>query len=108
MGLSYKRIVKQSKHQFIMKSLFYFLFGIVCALFSFAVLFADYSATIMDDFYLELLHNVYEQEYYYFNIIVSTLFISFVMVWGYNLGSGTKEKERLIANEHTKENTETP
>ena len=89
-----------------MKSLFYFLFGVVCMLFAFAFTFDVYSINFVEDFYLDLLHTVYEQEYRYFNILVSSLFVSFLMVWVYNLGSGSKQKERLITNKHVKENTE--
>lgn len=73
-----------------MKSLFYFLFGIIIALYAFVILFDLYAPIYLDDYYLDILYTKYAKEWYYGNIIMCSISLFFVLVWVYTLGKGTK------------------
>lgn len=82
-----------------MKSLFYYLFGIMTALYAFVILFDLCAPVYLDDYYMDMLMQNYAQEWYYTNISVSAITIFFVLVWVYNMGRGTShEKEPLLIN----------
>ena len=83
-----------------MKSLFYYLFGIMTVLYAFIVLFDLYAPVFLDDYYIDTLVQNYAQEWYYTNLTVSAVTIFFVIVWIYNLGRGTnhEKKEPLLIN----------
>ena len=83
-----------------MKSLFYYLFGIMTALYAFVILFDLYAPIYLDDHYLDILYTKYAKEWYYGNIIVSSISLFFTLVWVYILGKGTnhEKKEPLLIN----------
>lgn len=83
-----------------MKSLFYYLFGIMTALYAFVILFDLYAPVYLDDYYMDMLMQNYAQEWYCTNISVSAITIFFVLVWVYNMGRGTshEKKEPLLTN----------
>ena len=87
-----------------MKSLFYYLFGIMTALYAFVILFDLYAPVYLDDYYMDMLVQNYAQEWYYANFAVSVITIFFVLVWVYNMGRGTnhEKKEPLLINKEEK------
>lgn len=87
-----------------MKPLFYYLFGIMTALYAFVILFDLCAPIYLDDYYMDALVQNYAQEWYYTNIGVSAVSIFFVLVWIYNLGRGTnhEKKEPLLINKEEK------
>ena len=84
-----------------MKSLFYFLFGIILALYAFIILFDLYGPIYLDDYYMDKLTVNYATEWYYANISVSIISILFSIIWIYNLGKSTnhEKKEPLLTKE---------
>lgn len=87
-----------------MKSLFYYLFGIMTALYAFVILFDLYAPVYLDDYYMDMLVQNYAQEWYYTNLTVSAVTIFFTIVWIYNLGRGTNhEKEPLLTKKEENE-----
>ena len=88
-----------------MKSLFYFLFGIMIALYAFVILFDLYAPVYLDDYYMDKLAVDYATEWYYTNISISIISILFSIIWIYNLGKGAnhEKKEPLLINKE-KEN----
>lgn len=86
-----------------MKSLFYYLFGIMTALYAFVILFDLCAPVYLDDYYMDMLVQNYAQEWYYTNLTVSAVTIFFTIVWIYNLGRGTNyRKEPLLINKEEK------
>lgn len=83
-----------------MKSLFYFLFGIIVALYAFMVLFDVCGPIYLDDYYIDKLIVNYSNEWYYTNLSISAITLFFTIVWIYNLGKGTnhEKKEPLLTN----------
>ena len=82
-----------------MKPLFYYLFGIITALYAFVILFDLCAPVYLDNYYMDMLMQSYAQEWYYTNLAVSAITIFFVLVWVYNMGRGTNhEKEPLLTN----------
>lgn len=83
-----------------MKPLFYYLFGIMTALYAFVILFDLYAPVYLDDYYMDMLVQNYAQEWYYTNLAVSAVAIFFTIVWIYNLGRDTnhEKKEPLLIN----------
>lgn len=80
-----------------MKPLFYYLFGIITALYAFVILFDLYSPIYLDDYYLDILYTKYAKEWYYGNIIVSSISLFFTLIWVYMLGKNTnREKEKPL------------
>ena len=80
-----------------MKQLFYFLFGIIIALYAFMVCFDLYAPIYLDDVYLDMLYTNYAKEWYYTNIGISSVAILMVAIWIFNLGKDSnKEKEPLL------------
>lgn len=77
-----------------MKQLFYFLFGITIALYAFMICFDLYAPIYLDDYYLDILYTKYAKEWYYGNIIVSSISLFFALVWVYTLGKGTNHEKR--------------
>lgn len=87
-----------------MKSLFYFLFGIMIALYAFVILFDLYAPVYLDNYYMDKLAVDYATEWYYTNISISIVSILFSIIWIYNLGKGTNhEKEPLLTNKEENE-----
>lgn len=84
-----------------MKSLFYYLFGIMTVLYAFVILFDLYAPVYLDDYYIDTLVQNYAQEWYYTNLTVAAVTILFVIVWIYNLGRGAnhEKKEPLLTKE---------
>lgn len=76
-----------------MKSLFYYFFGIITALYAFIVLFDFYAPEFIDDYWLDILCDKYAQEWYYSNITIAAIMILCTIVWVYNLGRSAKELE---------------
>lgn len=87
-----------------MKSLFYYLFGIMTALYAFVILFDLCAPVYLDDYYMDMLVQKYAQEWYYTNFTVSVVAIFFTIVWIYNLGRRTnhEKKEPLLINKEEK------
>lgn len=83
-----------------MKSLFYFLFGIIVALYAFVILFDVCGPIYLDDYYMDKLVTNYSNEWYYTNLSISAIALFFTIVWIYNLGRGTshEKKEPLLIN----------
>ena len=83
-----------------MKQLFYFLFGIIVALYAFTILFDVCGPVYLDDYYLDKLVTNYSNEWYYANLSISAITLFFLIVWIYNLGRGTnhEKKEPLLIN----------
>ena len=88
-----------------MKPTFYFLFGIIIALYAFMVLFDVCGPIYLDDYYMDKLVTNYSNEWYYTNLSISAITLFFTIVWIYNLGRGTnhEKKEPLLTNKE-KEN----
>lgn len=87
-----------------MKPLFYYLFGIMTALYAFIILFDLYAPTYLHDYYMDMLMQNYAQEWYYTNISVSAITIFFVLMWVYNMGRRTNhEKELLLTKKEENE-----
>ena len=91
-----------------MKSLFYFVFGIMIALYAFVILFDLCAPVYLDDYYMDMLTQNYAQEWYYTNISVSAITIFFVLVWVYNMGRGTnhEKKEPLLTKKERQDRGE--
>ena len=89
-----------------MKSLFYYLFGIISALYAFVVCFDLYAPIYLDDYYLGILYNNYAKEWYYTNVTISSISILFVLIWTFTLGKGTNHEKRepLLINKEKEEN----
>ena len=89
-----------------MKSLFYYLFGIISALYAFVVCFDLYAPIYLDDYYLDILYNNYAKEWYYTNVTISSISILFVLIWVFTLGKGTNHEKRepLLINKEKEEN----
>ena len=83
-----------------MKSLFYYLFGIMTALYAFIVLFDLYAPVYLDDYYIDTLVRNYAQEWHYINLTIAAITSLFAIIWIYNLGKGTnhEKKEPLLIN----------
>ena len=77
-----------------MKSLFYYLFGIMTALYVFIILFDLYAPIYLDDYYMDKLVIDYSNEWYYTNLSISAIILFFTMVWIYNLGRGTNHEKK--------------
>ena len=88
-----------------MKSLFYFTFGIIIALYAFMVCFNLYAPVYLDDYYLDVLHTNYAKEWYYTNVGISSIAILWTAIWIFNLGKGTnhEKKEPLLTNKEKNE-----
>ena len=88
-----------------MKPLFYYLFGIMTALYAFVILFDLCAPVYLDDYYIDMLMQNYAQEWYYTNLTVSAVTIFFVIIWIYNLGRGAnhEKKEPLLIKEEENE-----
>jgi hypothetical protein len=87
-----------------MKSLFYFLFGIIVALYAFVILFDICGPIYLDDYYMDKLVTNYSNEWYYTNLSISAIALFFTIVWIYNLGRGTNhEKEPLLTKKEENE-----
>ena len=56
-----------------MKPLFYYLFGIMTALYAFVILFDLCAPVYVDDYYMDMLMQNYAQEWYYTNLAVSAI-----------------------------------
>lgn len=88
-----------------MKSLFYFTFGIMTALYAFVILFDLYAPIYLDNYYLDILYTKYAKEWYYGNIIVSSISLFFALTWVYTLGKSTDhEKREPLLTKEEKEN----
>ena len=83
-----------------MKSLFYYLFGIMTALYAFVILFDLYAPVYLDDHYLDILYTKYAKDWYSINIMISSISLFFALAWVYTLGKGTnhEKKEPLLIN----------
>ena len=83
-----------------MKPTFYFLFGIIIALYAFMVLFDVCGPIYLDDYYMDKLVTNYSNGWYYTNLSISAITLFFTIVWIYNLGKGTnhEKKEPLLTN----------
>ena len=87
-----------------MKQLFYFLFGIIIALYAFMILFDVCGPIYLDDYYMDKLVTNYSTEWYYANLSISAIALFFTIVWVYMLGKGTNhEKEPLLTNKEKNE-----
>jgi hypothetical protein len=87
-----------------MKSLFYFLFGIIVALYAFVILFNVCGPIYLDDYYMDKLVTNYSNEWYYTNLSISAIALFFTIVWIYNLGRDTNhEKEPLLTKKEENE-----
>ena len=88
-----------------MKPLFYFIFGIITALYAGIILFDLYAPVYLDDYYVDTLMQNYAQEWYYTNLIASAIVICFIIIWIYNIGEGTnhEKKEPLLINKEENE-----
>lgn len=75
---------------------FYYLYGIITALFAFTIMFDLYAPEFIDEYWLNILYDQYSKEWWYSNVIVSVLFIVFTLIWTYHLGKGITEKEPLL------------
>ena len=64
------------------------------ALYAFVILFDLYAPVYLDDYYLDILYTKYAKEWYYGNIIVSSISLFFALAWVYTLGKGTNHEKR--------------
>lgn len=85
-----------------MKTL-YFSFGAITMLFAIVILFNVYHAEFLDDYWINLLHNEYYEQWKRITYTIATLSIFSFIIWIYNLGKGTDKKEPLLINKE-KEN----
>ena len=77
-----------------MKALFYYLFGILSALLCGIHVFNSYADIYLDDYYVELLYNVYPTQLIYINTIVSVLWSIFAIIFVFMLGRSTNHEKR--------------
>lgn len=77
-----------------MKALFYYLFGILSVLLCEIHIFNSYADIYLDDYYIELLYNVYPTQLIYINTIVSVLWSIFAIIFVFMLGRGTNHEKR--------------
>lgn len=91
-----------------MKSLFYYLFGIITMLYLITVSFDYFAPIYLDDYYLDLLVIKYSKEWYYGNLIIAITMCVFTIIWVYTLGRGTshEKKEKLLTNDRKEEENE--
>lgn len=85
-----------------MKALFFYLFGIISALYAFVILFNLYGPEFIDDYWLDYLVINYPNLWYYSSFTISCILILFIIVFVYNLGKGTnyERKEKLLIDEN--------
>ena len=77
-----------------MKSLFYYVFGIVTALLASLITFKLCYREFLDDYYIEMLHQHYWDVYLAIASGISILFLVLTWSWMYNLGKGTNHEKR--------------
>lgn len=84
-----------------MKSLFFYLFGIITALYAFVLLFNAYAPEFMDDYWLDYIAKHYSKVWYYGSFTIAFILILFTIIFVYNLGKGTShgKKELLFKKE---------
>lgn len=83
-----------------MKALFYFLFGIVCSLFAFVMLFDAYAPVYFDDYYLDIMYTKYAKHWWYGTIIMSAVFYTFIIIWLANLKNPKSNNELTVHHIH--------
>lgn len=85
--------------------LFHYIFGFMTALFIFSILFNLHCEEFIDDYWLNILHTYYAQEWYYTCLTIGALEIICTTIWIYNLGKGANElsREPLIKKEEDNE-----
>ena len=88
-----------------MKSLFYYLFGIITVFYALIILFDLWAPIYLDDYYLDLLVTNYSKEWYYTNLAIASIMFIFIIIWVYNMGKGTnhEKKEPLLINKEENE-----
>lgn len=89
-----------------MKTLFYYLFGWISALYAFTILFNLYGQEFIDDYWLDYMAVNYPKVWYYGSLTVATILIIFVLIFVFNLGKGTNHERRessLIKKEEENE-----
>lgn len=102
MGLQQFKSYRKNNHFILkMKALFYYLFGIVTALYVAVFCFDAYAPVFLDDYYLEKLTREYAREWYNVNMAIAIIGAVFALVWAWNLGKGTnhEKKEPLLTKE---------
>ena len=77
-----------------MKSLFFYLFGIITALYAFVIAFNLYAPELMDDYWLDYVAIHYPNLWYYGSLTTAIVFILFLIIFVYNLGKGTNHEKR--------------
>lgn len=77
-----------------MRALFYYLFGIITALFGFVITFKLCYKEVVDDYYIQLLHQQYMDEYLAISAGITSIFLVCTWVFIYNLGKGTNNDKR--------------
>lgn len=61
--------------------LFYYLYGVISMLFIFMLLFDLYGPIYIDDYYMDILHIKYHDEWWYTNVGISTLVLMFSIIF---------------------------
>lgn len=80
--------------------MFYFLYGIISALFAVMVTFNHLAPEILDDYYIELLNNEYFHIWKYTNLTIASIFIICCIIWIYCQGmDAAKEISKQIEEE---------
>ena len=77
-----------------MKSLFFYLFGIITALYAFVIMFNLYAPELMDDYWLDYVAIHYPDLWYYGSLTTAIVFILFLIIFVYNLEKGTNHEKR--------------
>ena len=77
-----------------MKALGYYLFGVISTLTVLVMFFNHYVDEFLDEYWLCLLYKEYTQEWFWSNIVITSICTMAILIWVFNLGKGIKDDEK--------------
>lgn len=77
-----------------MKALGYYLFGVISTLTALVMFFNHYVDEFLDEYWLCLLYKEYTQEWFWSNIVITSICTMTILIWVFNLGKGVKDDKK--------------